>query len=372
MKQYSILFVFVFTSLLFLQSCKDKNQQAAPSAMPFPVISISTKTVTAYQSYPVRIEGTNNSAVRAKVGGYITKVLVDEGQKVKKGQLLFTLETQTLSQDAEAAQANVNAAQVEVNKLKPLVDKNIISNVQLETAKARLAQAKSSYNSISAAIGYANIQSPIDGYVGSISYREGALVSPADSQPLTTVSTTDEVYVFFALNEKDYLDFLRNTEGTTREEKIKNFPEVELELATSKIYEEKGVIETVTGQINPSTGTVTFRAKFPNPNGYLANGGSGQIRIPTVYTDAVVIPESASYERQGKIYAYKVQDDTLAVSTPIEVTARVDSYILVLSGLQIGDKIVTQGVGKLRDNTPIIPQMVDFDSITSGLKPVFK
>src|SRR5690606_5300945 len=174
---------------------------------------------------------------------------------------------------------NVNAAQVEVDKLIPLVEKNIISNVQLETAKARLTQAKSSYNSVAANIGYATIKSPIDGYVGAIPYRVGALVSPADPQPLTTVSTTEEVFVFFAMNEKDYLNFLQTTEGNTRDEKVNNFPDVELQLVTGTIYEQKGDIETVTGQINQSTGTVSFRAKFPNPNGLLANGNSGSVRI---------------------------------------------------------------------------------------------
>src|SRR5690606_18432814 len=231
----------------------------------------------------------------------------DEGQKVRKGQVLFKLETQSLSQDAEAAKANINAAQVEVDKLIPLVEKNIISSVQLETAKAKLAQAKSGYSSIAANIGHATIKRPIGGYVGSSPFREGALVSPSDPQPLTTVSTTEDVYVFFALNEKDYLNFLKTTKGTTRDEKVKNFPEVELELATGTIYDQKGKIETVTGQINKTTGTVTFRAKFPNPNGLLANGSSGAIRIPKTYENTLVVPESATYEQQGIVYAYKVQ-----------------------------------------------------------------
>src|SRR5690606_21301372 len=138
----------------------------------------------AYTTYPTSLEGIVDSEVRAKTSGYITHVLVDEGQKVKKGQTLFTLETQSLSQDAAAAKANVNAAQVEVDKLKPLVEKNIISAVQLETAKAKLAQAQSGYNSIAANIGYATIKSPVDGYVGAIPFREGALISPTSQVPL--------------------------------------------------------------------------------------------------------------------------------------------------------------------------------------------
>ncbi len=161
--------------------------------------------------------------------GYITQVLVDEGEKVSKGQTLFKLETEALSQDAGAARANVNAAQVEVDKLKPLVEKGIISPVQLETAKARLEQAKAGYSSIAASIGYANIKSPVDGYVGAINFREGALVSPGDPTPLTTVSDIDEVYAFFSMNERDYLNFIQDAEGASLSEKIENFPPVQLQ-----------------------------------------------------------------------------------------------------------------------------------------------
>ena len=364
----------IILSLFFLISCQEnqQGQQQAPRPASYPVVEVPLKTVTAYTSYPVSIEGTVNSAVRAKVSGYITAVLVDEGEAVKKGQTLFRLETEALSQDAGAARANVNAAQVEVDKLNPLVEKGIISKVQLETAQARLAQAQASYNSIVASIGYATIKSPVDGYVGSIPFRQGALVSPNDPTPLTTVSDTDNVYAFFAVNERDYLNILQTTEGNTLSEKIKNFPPVELQLVNGEIYEQKGKIETVTGQVNTSTGTVSFRATFPNPNRLLANGNSGNIRIPKTYENVPVVPEAATFEQQGRVYVYQVQGDTLAVSSSIEVTDRVENIVVVASGIEAGDKIVAEGVGKLRDNTPIQPQPVAFDSIANSLNVVFK
>jgi membrane fusion protein (multidrug efflux system) len=348
-------FFSIAAAMLLLISCKDAPQQQAPGALPFTVSEVPVKTVIGYDAYPAMIEGTNNSAIRAKVSGYITKVLVDEGQRVRKGQVLFTLETQSMSQDASAAQASVQAAQVEVDRLIPLVEKNIISNVQLETAKARLAQAKSSYNSIRANIDYANIRSSIDGYVGSINYREGALVSPNDPNPLTTVSTTDDVYVFFALNESEYINFLNNTEGKTRDEKLKNSPEVELELINGTIYSEKGKIETVTGQVDKTTGTVKF---------------SGSIRIPKTYKDVVVIPESASYEQQGIDYVYKVKNDT-AYATIVEIEDRVNKLAIIKSGVEKGDIIVVEGIVKLRNQTPIVPQKVNMDSLINSVKPTF-
>lgn len=365
---------FVLGALLLFSACgNDKNaqQQMAQQAQHIPVVVVPTKTVTSFTSYPASIEGIVNSEVRPKISGYITQVFVDEGQMVKKGQILFKLETQTLNQDAAAGRANVNAAQVEVDKLIPLVEKNIISNVQLETAKAKLAQAKAGYNSIAASIDYANIKSPVDGHVGAIAFRTGTLVSPNDPTPLTTVSDTKEVYAFFAMNERDYLNFIQTAKGETLSEKIKNFPPVELQLVNDEIYAEKGTIETVTGQIDPSTGTVSFRAVFKNPNRVLANGNSGKIRIPKTYTDVVVVPEVASYEQQGKVYVYRVQGDTLAVSTIVEVKDRVDNMIVVSSGIETGDKIVASGVGKLRNNTPIVPQPVVFDSIVKSTNPIF-
>lgn len=364
----------ILAGIMLFASCGEKanQQRQAPAAMPFPVVEIPAKDITGFTAYPVSIEGTINSAVRAKVSGYITDVLVDEGQKVSKGQTLFTLETAALSQDAGAAEANVNAARVEVNKLKPLVDQGIISSVQLETAKARLAQAEAGYKSVTANIGYATIKSPVDGFVGAIRHREGALVGPGDPVPLTTVSDIEEVYAFFSMNEIDYLNFIQSTEGESLEQKLKNLPPVDLVLVNGDIYSEKGKIETVTGQVNKTTGTVSFRAVFPNPNHILTNGNSGNIRIPRTFEKAVLVPESASYEQQGRVYVYKVQGDTLAVSTPIKVADRIQNLIVVESGVNAGDKIVYEGVGKMRGNTPIVPQVVPFDSVATSSTPVFK
>lgn len=373
-----IQFTYLLPSLvgicLFFASCgNDKDQQqGAQQAMPFPVVTVPSETVTAYTTYPTSLEGIVNSEVRAKTSGYITHVLVDEGQKVRKGQTLFKLETQSLSQDAAAAQANVNAAQVEVDKLKPLVEKNIISNVQLETAKAKLAQAKSGYNSIAANIGYATVKSPVDGFVGSIPFREGALISPTSEVPLTTVADIDKIYAFFSLNEKDYFDFIDNNEGKTLEDKIKNLPEVRLVLANGRLYEKEGKIETINSQINPSTGTVSFRAVFDNSSHILSSGSSGKIQIPKEYTDATIVPTSSTFERQGITYVYKVQGDSIAMSSSIDITDRVDNIIVVKDGVKPGDKIVAKGVGKLKDQMPITPQPMEFDSLARGLDKVFK
>ncbi|MUP45022.1 efflux RND transporter periplasmic adaptor subunit [Gramella sp. BOM4] len=369
-------FLIALIGLAGMVSCNEGNssEQNAASGPPptYPVLEVPRKTVTAFNSYPANIEGSVNSDVRAKVSGYITDVLVEEGEEVKKGQLLFKLETESLNQDAEAAKANVNAARVELEKLKPLVEKDIISEVQLETAKARLEQAKSSYNSITANIGYANIKSPVDGVVGKINFRKGALVSPQDQRPLTQVSSIEEVYATFSMNEKDFLDFMSDAEGSSTSEKINNMPSVSLVMANSREYGKKGKIETISGNIDEQTGTVSFRAKFEN-NGLLRNGSSGTVKIPKTYENAVVVPSLSTYERQGQSFVYKVKADTLT-SSAIQILTEVNKLYVIRDddGVDEGDVILAQGTGKVRPGMKIKPQRVSLDSITGSFDQVFK
>jgi membrane fusion protein (multidrug efflux system) len=369
-----IKLLIVSIGLISLASCgegKDQNAAQAAQPKPYPVYEVPTKTVTGFTTYPASIEGIVNSEVRAKVSGYITKVLVDEGEKVKAGQILFKLETQSLSQDAAAAKANVNAAQVEVDKLKPLVEKNIISSVQLETAKAKLQQAQSGYNSILANIGYANIKSPVDGYVGAIRKREGALISASDQEPLTTVSDISKVYAYFSMNESDYLDFIQDAEGTTIQDKIDNIPAVRLKLANGSLYDQEGKIQTINSVINPNTGSISFRAIFDNPSRLLTNGNSAILEIPKTYKDVLVISQESTYEQQGNTLVFKLQNNDSVVSSIVKVKAKVDNLYVIESGVEQGDSVVAKGTDKLRSGTRISPQPVAFDSVAKPLEKVF-
>src|SRR5699024_8621794 len=220
-----VTFLLLLSGTLFsLVSCSNgqKNAQGMgqQQAMPYPVSEITTRDITTYKEYPTSLEGTLNSAVRAKANGYITQVLVDEGQKVKKGQALFKLETESLDQQAKAAQANLNALEVEVNKLIPLVEEGIVSDVQLKTARANYERAKADLGSVATNIDFATVRSPADGRIGSINFREGSLISPQDPTPLTQITKTENVYAFFTMNERDYLNFIQTTEGENLSEKI--------------------------------------------------------------------------------------------------------------------------------------------------------
>ena len=349
----------LITSSIALIACNEQQQKQEEKIISYPVITVSQKDIISELSFPVNIEGVVNSPVQAKISGYITQVLVDEGQSVKQGQPMFRLETQALNQSAQSAKASVEAAQVEVNKLIPLVEKNIVSKIQLETAQANLQRAKAAYNEVAANIDYSVVKAPVNGVVGEINYREGALVT-ANSTVLTTVSDIKDVYTYFSMNEKEYLNFLENTEGKNIAEKLNNIPKVSLRLANGHEYEHKGKIQAVTGQIDTNTGSIQFRAIFPNPDKVLNNGNSGTI----------VIPEVVTFEQQGKIFTYKVENNTIKQAV-ITIRERSNNYIVVENGLKAGDVIIVQGLNAVRTGMVIEPKLVNMDSLVNAIKPIF-
>lgn len=356
---------------IFLAACRGENpgrQQAG--AMPYPTVEVTRRTVTEILNYPASIEGVVNSEVRAKVPGYIQEVQVDEGQHVKQGQPLFKLETQMLSQDAEAAKARVRAAQVEVDKLEPLVAQDIISPVQLETARANLEQSKSTYQGILANIGYANIRSPIDGVVGTINFRRGNLVSSQDARPLTTISAIEKVYAYFSMNEKEFITFMKENTPEAGKSMTDRLPAVELMLADGSVYDQKGKIETISGSVDSQTGTIRFRATFPNPQGILRNGSSGTVRLSNILENVLVVPSLSTFEQQGKTFVYLVQDGVLDAKS-IEVLGE-SGGLKVIQGLDAGTQILASGVSRVRPGTTIIPQPTSVDSIVQSFEPVFK
>lgn len=352
-----LIFSMLVTTLI-LASCGDKKsqQQQANGPMPFPVQKVVKENAITYQEYSANLQGQQNVEIRPKVNGFIEKIFVDEGQNVRKGQILFKLETNTLSQDANASKAAVNAAQVEVNRLIPLVERKIISNVTLETAKANLAQAKANYNSIASNINFATITSPVDGVIGSIPYKVGSLVGSTTVDPLTTVSDIRNIRAYFTMNEKQLIHFNKTFKGATTAEKIKSLPPVELILADNSVYDQKGKIETINGLVNARTGSTEFRAQFPNPQAVLRSGGSGIIRLPIEEKDVILLPQNAVYDMQGKQMVYTVGKDNKVHSKIIETNGTSGLNFIVTSGIEPNEIVVVEGVTKLTDNQEIIPQ----------------
>ena len=271
----------------------------------------------------------------------------------------------------DQAEANVNSAKTAVSTAKiteqnkrMLLNKNIISETEWQMAANQLAQAEAALVQANAALvsarknlAYTTVTSPSDGFVGKIPNREGSLASPSSAEALTTVSDNSEVYAYFAFTEKELLD-LTNGGTTTLEEGIKQLPEVELELSAGTRYPIKGRVATVSGVIDNATGAASSRALFANPSGMLRSGNTGQLIVPHVAENAIIIPQKSTYELQDLRYVYTLNENNEAVPTPITVMPYNDGKTFVVtSGLKEGDRIVTEGVGTtVRPGTKITPK----------------
>lgn len=359
MKKLSI--IGILCAAILLSSCFGSSEKPAegPTAPPPPslkVAKLAKQDLTIYNEFSTTLEGKQNVEIWPKVSGFVQEVYVEEGQKIKKGQLLFKLETQTLNQDANAAKASVNVAQVEVDKLKPLVDKNIISPVQLETAKAQLAQAQANYHSVTSNIGYSRITSPVDGYIGEIPFKIGALVSSAMTKPLTTVSDISEVRAYFSMNEKELLKLKESLpKNNNNVLDLEKAPEVTLIMINGEDYAEPGKIAMINTIINSTTGSVTARADFDNKNNLLSSGSTGKIKIPTIYSGAYEIPQTATIDLQGKKLVYVLKNDNTVTTMPLDIITTTQKGFVVENGIEDGTTIVVEGVSKLKDGMTINP-----------------
>jgi membrane fusion protein (multidrug efflux system) len=315
------------------------------------------------------------------VEGYLEKIYVDEGAYVRTGQPLFKIDARVFNEALNnakssllAAQANVAKAQVEVDRLAPLVEHNVISDVQLKTAKAgydaavaSAEQAKAAVANAQINIAYTLVKATVSGYIGRIPFKTGSLVSKSDA--LTVLSDISEMYAYFSLSEPDFIAFKNQFAGNTIEEKIKKVPPVELALADNTVYAGKGKLSTIEGQFDKTTGAISFRATFPNPGGILRTGNTGKVRIPQLFNNALVVPIESTFEVQDKVFVFALGDSNKVASRPLTISGKTTNYYFVTDGVKAGDKIVFKGAGNLQDGMPIVPQPMSADSLLKA-KPL--
>ncbi len=360
--------------LAALGSC-NKQPAADAAAMQAQVPSLQVVTVQPsdaelFKSYPTTLKGKTDIDIRPQISGFITKVHVDEGQRVRKGQALFTIDQVQFKAAVEQAQAAVNAARTAVDNAKiaadnnrALYERNIISQNtwqmsenQLSAARAQLSQAQAALTTARKNLSYTVVTSPSDGVVGSIPSREGSLASPSSALPLTTVSDNSQMYAYFSLTEKDLLEMTQN--GTSSlDAALKAMPQVMLTLADGSEYPQRGKVATISGVIDNSTGSASVRALFDNPSGMLRSGNTGHVKIPVTATNAIVIPQKATFEVQDLRYVFTLNDSNKTVNTPIQVMTLNDGKnFVVTSGLKPGDRVVVEGIGTVvRPGMPVNP-----------------
>jgi len=372
----------MFAILLGVTAVSCSRNQAAPNRKQqtpsFPVIQISPRSTVLYAEYPATLQGHQTVEIRPRVDGYITKMYVDEGDEVTKGEKLFQLNSEQYEQqvrsakaDIEAAEAAVNTAKMNLKKTQPLADKEIVSQFDVESAKytleskkAALAQAKAQLENAQTNLGYTTVKSPANGVIGNIPYRVGSLVNPNISKPMTMVSDISKIYAYFSMSERELLEMTKQAEGTELREKIAKIPPIQLIMADNSLYKHKGKLEISSGLINTSTGSANFRATFPNPEKLLRSGGSGTIRIPMPQDSVLLIPKKTSYEQQNRHFVYKVDKNGKVQSAPIKILSQsTPKMYVVTGGLQSGDQIVLEGLNKMQDGMNIQPQSVNSDSL---------
>ena len=353
-----------------LASCSgNQGQQMQMPAPAIATVTLAPQSADLQKTFPATIKGKTDIDIRPQVTGFITKVHVDEGQHVKKGQVLFTLDQVQFQAAVDQARANLNSAQTAVSTAKmtadskkALLDKNIISQYEyqlaenaLQQANAQLATAQAALVNAQKNLAYTVVTAPSDGVVGQIPNREGSLASPSSAQPLTTVSDNSQIYAYFSLTEKDLLNMAGASKSV--EAAIKEMPAVNLRLSDGTIYPIEGKVATVSGVIDNKTGASSVRALFNNPDGVLRSGSTGQIVLPDNKDSVIIIPQKATFELQDRRFVYIVNDSNKVVSTPVIVDANNDGKnFVVTSGLQAGQRIAIEGVGtKLQDGMTINP-----------------
>lgn len=344
------------------------NQKAGFGDNEYAVRTIEGQSANLQTTYPAVIKGVQDVEIRPKISGFITKLCVKEGQTVKAGQLLFVIDNVTYAAAVRQAKAAVNSAKAQLNTSKLTYDNsqklfksNVIGDYELQSAKnsyesaqAALAQAQANYVSAKQNLDFCYIKSPSAGVVGNLPYRVGALVSSTSQEPLTTVSNIKTMQVYFSMTEKDLLDMTRTAGGLHAA--ISEYPAVKLQLADGTMYAHPGRVAAVSGVIDSSTGSVSIRADFPNPENLLKSGGSGSIVVPHESSNVIVVSQEAVAQVQDRYFVYVVGKDNKVKYTNVTVNPNNDgkNYIIE-SGLNVGDRIVVKGITSLKDGMQIKP-----------------
>ena len=361
--------------LVLLSGCKDEKKANKKRDMFYETFEVALADRTLSTGYSAAISGVQTVEIRPQVSGMITEILIEEGESVSKGQVLFVIDQTPYKAAYEIAAANVKSAEAALSTAqliyesnKDLLAQDVVSEFDLMTAQndltdaeARLTLCKAEEVNARNNLSYTEVRSPVNGVASMIPYRVGALVSSSIAQPLVTVSDDSKVYAYFSMAENQMLDMVQQYGSLNNA--IRQMPEVELILSNGQKYDKTGKINAISGTISESTGSVSLRAVFNNSNHLLRNGGSGTIIIPVTMKNCMVIPQSATYELQDRVFVYKVVDGK-ASSTEITIAPQNNGVeYIVTDGLEVGDIIVAEGAGLIKEGTVIKTKAESTDTL---------
>lgn len=369
MKNISAATLLIIGSLLVGCSAQKKEEEQNEERV-LPVVQLSTQPTTLEREYVGDLEAVRNVEIRARVSGFLDKILIDEGQPVRKGQLLFQLNTAEYQMEVskanaalKSATAGAKAAEVELERVKLLVDNKVISASELKVVKAKLdaanaaiEEAESAKANASLRLAQASIRAPFDGVINRIPFKRGSLID--EGSLLTTISDIKEVYVYFHVSEKEYLEYIKKRQGPSGWNN-----QVDLKLADNSPYAHKGQIETMESMFEENSGTLAFRARFPNPERLLKHGATGRVRLTNEVENALLVPQKAVFEIQDKNYVFVVDKANKVKMRSFVPSSRHNKYYLVQSGLQPGERVVYEGIQNIREGMQIVPRPIPTDSI---------
>ncbi|TAH25828.1 MAG: efflux RND transporter periplasmic adaptor subunit [Cytophagales bacterium] len=355
-------------------SCQEGNSQKDGQAnLVLPVTTLSTHKTELHRFYVGTVDAVQNVEIRARVQGYLEKIFVDEGKEVQKGQLLFAISDQEYDAEVDRSKAALKTAlaeskrsELELDRIRILVEKGVVSKTELQVAQANfeainagIARAESALNHAKTRLSYTLIRAPFSGIINRIPFKVGSLIS--EGTLMTSVSDLQYVYAYFNVSESDYLEYIKN--------QIEN-PEdvnksVKLLLADGSYYPEIGTIETMDGEFKETTGSIAFRAKFKNRNNMLKHGSSGTIKLTNHLNNALIVPQKSTFEIQDKSYVFVLDNNNHVYARSFVPKTRYSDFYIVQSGLNKGDKVVYEGIQKLKEGMQINPQFMTIDSLKS-------
>jgi len=358
MKRLFVLLLLGSSIVACHTSCESKKEEKELKEKLL-VTSPLMKDTTITKEYVSQVRAIQHIEIRALEKGYLQKIFVDEGQMVKKGQLMFQILPMMYQAEVQKAQAEVSFAEIEYRNTRSLADSNIVSKNELALAKAKLNKAKAELSLAQVHLGFTEIRAPFDGIMDRFQVRLGSLVNEGDL--LTTLSDNSKLWVYFNVPEAEYLDFKTHADQG-------NMKNVRLKMANNELFKYPGVVETIEADFNNETGNIAFRATFPSPEGLLRHGETGNIQMIVPFRKALIIPQKATFEILEKKYVYVVMKDNTVQSREITVAAEMPDLYVVSKGLKSTDKILLEGIKKVRDNDKITYDYKDPQSVISSLK----
>lgn len=345
-------------ALLAFTSCNSHKEEKEEKVKFLVTNPVKTDTLIT-KEYVSQVRSIQHIEIRALEKGYLQKIYVDEGQHVKKGQLMFQIMPLLYKAEMQKAQAEVNFVEIEYKNTKALADSKVVSQNELAMAKAKLDKAKAELQLAQVHLGFTEIRAPFDGIMDRFQVRLGSLVDEGDL--LTTLSDNSKMWVYFNVPEAEYLDY--KTSANTEQQK-----KVQLLMANNKLYPYVGIIETIEADFNNETGNIAFRATFPNPREILRHGETGNIQIISPLKNALLIPQKATFEVLEKKYVYVIDKDSKIRTREITIAAELPHIYAVKSGLSEGDKILLEGLRQVKENEKIDYQLLDSKKVLSHLE----